>query len=81
MEPKMAGRNINMQLTPHPERQRVRKFRTTANMVGMAHVPHADDVDHSDPHDDDEDDHHDEGTAAAPAENQPQEPRLEDKAS
>jgi translation initiation factor IF-3 len=25
-EPKMAGRNINMQLTPHPERQRVRKF-------------------------------------------------------
>jgi translation initiation factor IF-3 len=25
-EPKMAGRNINMQLTPHPERQRVRKY-------------------------------------------------------
>ncbi len=25
-EPKMAGRNINMQITPHPERQRTRKF-------------------------------------------------------
>jgi translation initiation factor IF-3 len=25
-EPKMAGRNINMQISPHPERQRVRKF-------------------------------------------------------
>jgi translation initiation factor IF-3 len=25
-EPKMAGRNINMQITPHPEKQRVRKF-------------------------------------------------------
>jgi translation initiation factor IF-3 len=25
-EPKMAGRNINMQISPHPERQRIRKF-------------------------------------------------------
>jgi translation initiation factor IF-3 len=25
-EPKMAGRNINMQISPHPEKQRVRKF-------------------------------------------------------
>lgn len=25
-EPKMAGRNINMQVSPHPEKQRVRKF-------------------------------------------------------
>ncbi|HSI64028.1 MAG TPA: translation initiation factor IF-3 [Candidatus Saccharimonadia bacterium] len=25
-EPKMAGRNINMQITPHPEKQRVRKY-------------------------------------------------------
>jgi translation initiation factor IF-3 len=25
-EPKMAGRNINMQISPHPEKQRVRRF-------------------------------------------------------
>ena len=25
-EPKLAGRNINMQISPHPEKQRVRKF-------------------------------------------------------
>ena len=25
-EPKMAGRNINMQISPHPEKQRTRKF-------------------------------------------------------
>jgi len=25
-DPKMAGRNINMQISPHPEKQRVRKF-------------------------------------------------------
>lgn len=29
MEPRQAGRNINMQLSPLPERQRVRKFKTT----------------------------------------------------
>lgn len=28
MEPKQAGRNINMQLSPLPERQRVRKFKS-----------------------------------------------------
>ena len=55
MEPKLAGRNINMQMSPHPERQRVRKFRTAERMKDMKHVPHANEVDHN------EDDHDDEG--------------------
>jgi translation initiation factor IF-3 len=63
MEPKMAGRNINMQMSPHPERQRVRKFRITTTKQGdEGHIPHANDVSH-DEHDDD-DDHHEEHPVA-----------------
>lgn len=59
MEPKMAGRNINMQMSPHPERQRSRKFRLSDTKQGdVGHIPHANDVNH-DEHDDD-DDHHEE---------------------
>ncbi len=64
MEPKMAGRNINMQMSPNPERQRVRKFRVTDTKAGDAgHIPHANDVQHDD-HDDD-DDHHEEHPVTA----------------
>ena len=41
MEPRMAGRNINMQLSPLPERQRVRKFRVAGKLEDSAHIPHA----------------------------------------
>lgn len=41
-EPKQAGRNINMQLSPLPERQRVRKFRST-QMGDEEEVPPASD--------------------------------------
>ena len=55
---KQAGRNINMQMSALPERQRVRKFRTEEAMIGMKHVPHANEVDHSAPDGhEDEDDH------------------------
>lgn len=35
-DPKMAGRNINMQISPLPERQRVRKFKTHLKGVTAA---------------------------------------------
>lgn len=61
-EPKQAGRNINMQISPLPERQRVRKFKT--HLKG---VTEHDDIKHQDGHDPredrhDEDDHHDDET-------------------
>lgn len=46
MEPRQAGRNINMQLSPLPERQRVRKFKTTNR--------HAELIDKNDDFDDDD---------------------------
>jgi len=62
MEPKMAGRNINMQMSPNPERQRTRKFRITETKVGDdGHIPHANDVQHDEP---DDDEHHEELPAA-----------------
>ncbi len=58
-EPKMAGRNINMQISPLPERQRQRKFKT--HLKG---VTDAKDIEHHEGHDPrenrhDEEDHHD----------------------
>lgn len=51
-EPKMAGRNINMQISPLPERQRVRKFKTHLKGV-TAH----EDIQHHEGHDPREDKH------------------------
>jgi translation initiation factor IF-3 len=51
MEPRQAGRNINMQLSPLPERQRVRKFKTThrhAELIDKNEDFDADDVHHDD---------------------------------
>lgn len=59
MEPKMAGRNINMQLSPLPERQRIRKFRIVGNEEQMKNIAHANDVNHDEPDDHHDDDHHD----------------------
>lgn len=70
MEPRLAGRNINMQLSPLPERQRVRKFRVAGKLEDSAHIPHAStvnvnhkeeahDAEHGEPHDDE---HHDDET-------------------
>ena len=58
MEPKLAGRNINMQLSPIPERQRIRKFRVESNHEQMQHIAHASTVNH-DEHDDHEDENPD----------------------
>jgi translation initiation factor IF-3 len=66
MEPKMAGRNINMQLSPLPERQRIRKFRNTEKSGDTSHIPHANDVNHEEEHHEEDDDHHE--ASAAPAE-------------
>ena len=85
MEPKLAGRNINMQLSPIPERQRVRKFRRTDNEEQMKHIAHASTVNHDEPDHHDDDDHHDDGatppsaadaapTGAAPAAEAPAQP-------
>lgn len=69
MEPKMAGRNINMQISPLPERQRVRKYRPELKGVTdpvNRHVGQHDPREnrHDEPdHDDHEDDH--DGTAPA----------------
>jgi len=52
-EPKLAGRNINMQFSPLPERQRVRKFKT--HLKGV--TAHADMVHHEEGHDPREDKH------------------------
>lgn len=59
-EPKQAGRNINMQISPLPERQRVRKFKT--HLKGVTEQA---DIKHHEGHDPredlhDEEDHHDE---------------------
>ncbi len=64
-EPKMAGRNINMQISPLPERQRHRKFRTHLKGVTdhkdilhqEGHDPRENRHDEDDNHDDDH--HHD----------------------
>ncbi len=65
-DPKMAGRNINMQISPLPERQRHRKFKTHLKGVTdhseiqhheEGHDPREDKHDHEDHHHDD--DHHD----------------------
>jgi len=50
MEPKQAGRNINMQLSPLPERQRVRKFKTIHR--------HAELIDKNEDFDEDDHEHH-----------------------
>jgi translation initiation factor IF-3 len=57
MEPKLAGRNINMQLSPLPERQRVRKFRMKGNEA--KHIAHASEVSHEEHNDHHLDNHHD----------------------
>jgi translation initiation factor IF-3 len=63
-EPKMAGRNINMQISPLPEQQRHRKFKTELKGVtAKADIKHAEGHDpREDKHDEDDhhDDHHDE---------------------
>ncbi|WP_395730641.1 translation initiation factor IF-3 [Prosthecobacter sp.] len=63
-DPRMAGRNINMQLSPLPERQRQRKFKT--HLKGVTehkdiehHEGHDPREDKHDEHDDLHDDHHD----------------------
>lgn len=73
MEPKLAGRNINMQLSPIPERQRVRKFRRHDNEEQMKHIAHASTVNHDEPdhHDDQDDDHHDGATPPSAHAEQP----------
>lgn len=66
MEPKLAGRNINMQLSPLPERQRIRKFRVQGSEA--QHIAHANDVSHEEHNDHhDQDDHHDDHHEAQPA--------------
>jgi translation initiation factor IF-3 len=67
MEPKQAGRNINMQLSPLPERQRIRKFRLAGSLEASAHIPHASEVNHeeADHHDDEHDDHEGHGEQGA----------------
>jgi translation initiation factor IF-3 len=51
-EPKMAGRNINMQMSPHPEKQRVRKFANFKH--GKFINPEEEDNVHEHEHDDHE---------------------------
>ena len=51
-EPKMAGRNINMQMTPLPEKQRVRKF------ANFKHGRFIDPEEEDNTHDDEHDEHH-----------------------
>ena len=69
-EPKMAGRNINMQISPLPGQQRHRKFKTHLKGVTEHHdIKHAEGHDpREDKHDEDhhDDDHHEE-TSATPA--------------
>lgn len=71
-EPKMAGRNINMQISPLPGQQRHRKFKTHLKGVtehkdikhDEGHDPREDKHDEHDDHHDD--DHHDDNHAEAP---------------
>lgn len=68
-EPKMAGRNINMQISPLPGQQRHRKFKTHLKGVTEhqdikhqeGHDPREDKHDQEDHHDDE---HHDDNHAA-----------------
>ena len=82
MEPRMAGRNINMQLSPLPERQRVRKFRKAGDLEASAHIPHAStvnvnenedahDAEHGEPHDDEQNNNNHVAETAAPEEAAP----------
>ena len=73
MEPKLAGRNINMQLSPIPERQRIRKFRVEANEAQMKNIAHASTVSHEEhnDHDHQDEDHHDEAVPHAPVTEDP----------
>lgn len=72
-DPRMAGRNINMQLSPLPERQRQRKFKKHLKGVTEhkdilhheGHDPRENKHDQEDHHDDD---HHDDNHAAPPSE-------------
>lgn len=59
MEPRQAGRNINMQLSPLPERQRVRKFKTIHR--------HAELIDKNEDFEDDDEHHHDDHQPHQPA--------------
>lgn len=54
-EPKMAGRNINLQFTPLPEKQRVRKFANFKH--GRFIDPEEEDNEHEVDHEEDEHDH------------------------
>jgi len=80
-DPRMAGRNINMQLSPLPERQRKRKFKT--HLTGVTeHKDILHDEGHDpreDKHDDDhhDDDHHDDNHAAPAPESAPPPPAAE----
>lgn len=72
-DPRMAGRNINMQISPLPERQRHRKFKTHLKGVtehqdilhAEGHDPREDKHDEHDDHHDD--DHHGDDHAPQPA--------------
>lgn len=65
-EPKMAGRNINLQISPLPERQRVRKFKThLKGVTSSSDIVHHEGHDpREDRHDQEDHDHHDEPPAA-----------------
>jgi translation initiation factor IF-3 len=76
-DPRMAGRNINMQLSPLPERQRQRKFKThlkgvtehTDILHHEGHDPREDKHDeHDDHHEDHSADHANPAASQAPAE-------------
>jgi translation initiation factor IF-3 len=72
-EPKMAGRNINMQISPHPEKQRVRKFANFKH--GKFINPEEEDNEHEHEHDHDEHHNHNgkvNGEAKAQPEPEPQ---------
>jgi len=75
-DPRMAGRNINMQLSPLPERQRQRKFKThlkgvTEHKDILHHEGHDPREDKHDEHDDHHDDHHGDNHAEPPAQAAP----------
>ncbi len=63
MEPRQAGRNINMQLSPLPERQRVRKFKSVNRNAKL--IDDNSDFEEDDHHDDHHSDSH--GAPAVPA--------------
>ncbi|WP_345736240.1 translation initiation factor IF-3 [Prosthecobacter algae] len=58
-EPKMAGRNINMQMSPLPERQRHRKFKVHLKGVTDEKDMHQGDHDPREDKHDEHDEHHD----------------------